>query len=66
MVVAARPPGTNKNVLKEGPGGKQIDGEALQDTAQEYVQKVQVGTRYHYTFTVAPFDTLVARRQACH
>ena len=44
VVVASRPRfgSSGKDILKEGPGGKQIDGEAVQDTAQEYLQKVQV------------------------
>ena len=55
VLVGARPPGTNKNVLKEGPGGKQIDSDALQDTAQEYVQKVQV----HNPFLLPPLCVVV-------
>ena len=61
VLVGARPPGTNKSVLKEGPGGKQIDSDALQDTAQEYVQKVQVHTPFllHTNCHSALCDTFI-------
>ena len=43
VIVASRPRfGSDKSVLKDGPAGKEIDSEAIQDTAQEYLQKVQV------------------------
>ena len=42
-MVASRPRfGSDKSVLKDGPAGKEIDSEAIQDTASEYLQKVQV------------------------
>ena len=42
IVVNSRPRvGGDKSILKEGPGGKQIDSDAVQNTAEEYLERIQ-------------------------